>query len=78
MYQCAIVKFKFKNKNNEQSLSDFKLYLEMFHSKNWVEEKGNEVVIGDISVSNENKFTNKSVGNNNIDYIFKEETINDK
>ena len=50
----------------------------MFHSKNWVEEKGNEVVIGDISVSNENKFTKNSVGNNNIDYIFKEETINDK
>ena len=52
--------------------------MEIFHSKNWVEEKGNEVVIGDISVSNENKFTKNSVGNNNIDYIFKEETINDK
>ena len=27
----------------------------MFHSKNWVEEKGDEVVIGDILVSNEKK-----------------------
>ena len=25
----------------------------MFHNKNWVEEKGDEVVIGDIPVSNE-------------------------
>ena len=50
----------------------------MFHNKNWVEEKGDEVVIGDIPVSNEKKLAKKSVGNNNIDKRFKEEKNNDK
>ena len=42
-----------KKKNNEPSLLNFKSYLEMLHNKNLVEEKGDEVVIGDISVTNE-------------------------
>ena len=52
-YQCAVVKFKLKKKNNEPSLLNFKSYLEMLHNKNLVEEKGDEVVIGDILVTNE-------------------------
>ena len=40
-----------------------------------VEEKGDEVIIGDIPVSNEKKLDNKSVGNYNIDKRFKEEKI---
>ena len=51
-YQYAAITFKLKKKNNEPSISNFKLYLEMFQNKNWVEEKGDEVVIGDISISN--------------------------
>ena len=78
LYQCVVVKFNLKKKNNEPSLSNFKSYLEMFHSKNWLEEKGDEVVIGDIPVSNENKLANKSGGNNNIDKRYKEENNNDK
>ena len=50
--QCAVVKFKLKKKNNEPLLSNFKSYLEIFHNKNWVEEKGDEVVLGDISAKN--------------------------
>ena len=73
-YQCAVVKFKLKKKNNEPSLSNFKSYLEFFHNKNWVEEKCNEVVIGDISFSNIKTLANKCVVNN-IDKIYKEEKI---
>ena len=47
----------------------------MFHNKNWVEEKGDEVVIGDILVSNKNKLANKFVVNNNIDKRYEEEKI---
>ena len=54
-YQCDVVKFKLKKNNNEPSLSNLKSYPKMFHNKNWVEEKGDEVVIGDILVSNEKK-----------------------
>ena len=50
----------------------------MFYNKNWAEEEGAEVVIGNIPVSNENKLDNKSVGNNKIDQKFKEEKNNDK
>ena len=70
VYQCAIVNFKLQKKNNEPLLSDFKSCLEISHSKNQVEENGDEVVIGDISLSNEKKLANKSVGDNNIDNIF--------
>ena len=51
-HQCDVVKYKFKKKINEPSLSNFKSYLEMFHNKDCVEEKSDEVVIGDNSVSN--------------------------
>ena len=57
VYQCDVVKFKLKNKKNEPSLSNFKSYLEIFHNKNWVEEKGDKVVIGDISVSNKKEIS---------------------
>ena len=40
MYQWAVVKFKLKKKNNEPSLWNFKSYIEMFHNKYLVEEKG--------------------------------------
>ena len=73
-YQCDFVKFKLKKKYNEPSLSNFKSYLEFFHNKNWVEEKCNEVVIGDISFSNIKTLANKCVVNN-IDKIYKEEKI---
>ena len=73
VYQCAVVKYKLKNKENEPSLSEFKSYLDIFNSKNWVEEKGDELVIDNIPLSNENKLDNKSVGNNKIDQRFKEE-----
>ena len=75
VYQCAVVKYKLKNKENEPSLSEFKSYLDIFNSKNWVEEKGDELVIDNIPLSNENKLDNKSVGNNKIDQRFKEEKI---
>ena len=52
-YQCSVVKFKLKKLKNEPSLSNFKSYLEMFHNKILVEEKGDQVVIRDISVTNE-------------------------
>ena len=77
-YQCDFVKFKLKKKYNEPSLSNFKSYLEMFHNKNWVEEKGDEVVIGNITVPNENKLAYKFVVNNDIDKRYKEEKSNDK
>ena len=41
--QCDVVKSKLKKKYNKPSLSEFKSYLEMFHSKNWVKEKDDEV-----------------------------------
>ena len=39
-YQCAVVKFKLKKKNNLPSLLNFESHLEIFHNKNWVKEKG--------------------------------------
>ena len=60
VYQCAVVKYKLKKENNEPSLSEFKSYSEMLHSKNWVEETGDELVIGDIPVSSEKKLDKKN------------------
>ena len=60
VYQCAVVKYKLKKENNEPLLSEFKSYSEMFHSKNWVEETGDELVIGDIPVSSEKKLDKKN------------------
>ena len=74
VYQCDVVKKKLKKKDNDQSLSEFKSYLEMFYIKNW----GDEIVIGDILVSNEKKLDNKYVGNNKVDQRFKEEKIRTK
>ena len=78
VYQYDVVKYKLKKKDSEQSLSEFKSYLDVFHSEHWVEEKGDELVIGDIPLSNKNKLDDKSVDNNKIDQIFKEEENNDK
>ena len=78
VYQCVVVKYKLKKEDNEPSLSEFKSYLEMFHRRNWFEEKGDELVIGDSLVSNEKKLDNIYVGNNKIDQRFKKEKNNDK
>ena len=51
-YQCSIVKFKLKKLKHESSLSNFKLYMELFHNKSVV-KKCDEVVICDIFVTNE-------------------------
>ena len=50
---CDVVKFKLEKLKNEPSLSKFKSYLDFFHNKSLVEEKSDEVVIRDISVTNE-------------------------
>ena len=75
-YQYSVVKFKLKKLKNEPSLSTFKLYMEMFHNKILVEEKGDEVVIRDIFVTNEKKKSNKCVVNN-IDKRYKEDKSTD-
>ena len=49
----------------------------MFHNKSLVEVKGDEVVIRDISVTNEKQLINKCVINN-IDKRYKEDKSTDK
>ena len=75
VYQYDVVKYKLKKKDSEQSLLEFKSYLDVFHSEHWVEEKGDELVIDDIPLLDEKKLDNKSVGDNKIDQRFKEEKI---
>ena len=38
-YQCSVVKFKLKKLKNEPSISNFKLYMELFHNKSLLKKK---------------------------------------
>ena len=76
-YQCAVVKFKLKKKHNEQSLWNFKSYVEMFHNKHLVEEKGWWSSNRWYFSYKWKKLANKYVVNN-INKRYKEEKSTDK
>ena len=52
--------------------------MKLFHNKDWIEEKGEEIVIGDIVLSSKIKLDNITIGNVKVDKRFKQGKSNDK
>ena len=44
-YELSVVKFKLKKLENEPSISNFKIFIDLFHNKSLLKKKGDEIVI---------------------------------
>ena len=83
IYKYAVVKYQLKMKSKEPSSSELEPFLNLFHYKNWIEEKGNDIFVGDddtdnIASSNKMELDNTTKDFIKIDKRYKEDKINKK